>query len=79
MKKKGYRKKIFFWKIIKPMLVNKFVSSEKLILVENQKILMNDNEIPKTLHDFFSNTNRTLHIPKLNQSDPVSDKVNDPT
>ena len=34
-----------FWGALKPMLSNKFLSSEKLILVENQKILMTDIEI----------------------------------
>ena len=50
----------------------------KIVLVENKKILMTDIKITKMLSDFFSNTIKTVGIPKFNQSDPVSDKVNDP-
>ena len=35
--------------------------------------------LAKTLSDFFSQTIKTLRIPKFHQSDPVSAKVNDPT
>ena len=61
------------------MLPNKSVSSEKIILVENQNILMTENKIAKTLSDFFSNSIKTQDIPKFNQSDGVSDKVREPT
>ena len=61
------------------MLANQSTASDKIILVENQKILMADNQIVKTLNDFFSNTIKTLGISKSNQSDLISDKVNDPT
>ena len=47
------------------MLLNKSVSSKKIILVENQKILITENEIAKTLNDFFSNTIKTSGIPKF--------------
>ena len=40
---------------------------------------MNDNEIQRTLNDFFSFTIETLDIPKFNKSDQVSERVNDPT
>ena len=40
---------------------------------------MSDNKIENFLDDFFSNITKTLGIPKFNQSDPVSDKVNDST
>ena len=61
------------------MLPNKAISSKKIILVENQKILMTENQIATTLNDFFSNTIKTLGIPKCDQSDPVLDTVNDDT
>lgn len=64
---------------VKSMLSNKSVSSKKMILVESQKVLMNDNQLPKTLNNFFSNTITILGIPRFNQSDPFSDNVSDPT
>ena len=66
-------------KSVKPILANQSAAGDKIILVENQKILMTDNQIVKTLNDFFSNTIKTLGIPKSNQSDLISNKVNDPT
>ena len=37
------------------MLSNKLVSSEKIALVENGKIITDDKEILKVLNDIFSN------------------------
>ena len=33
-----------FWKVVKPLLSNKIMSSEKITLVEERKILKNDKE-----------------------------------
>ena len=41
--------------MIKPTLSTKFVNSEKITLVDNEKIIPNDQEIAKVLNDFFSN------------------------
>ena len=40
---------------------------------------MSEIQRAKTLNDFFSNTIKNLGIPKFDQSDPVSDNVNDDT
>ena len=53
-----------FWKTVKPMLSNKFVYSEKLTLVDNEKIIANDKEIANVLNDFFSNIIKTLNNPQ---------------
>ena len=37
------------------MLSNKFVTSEKIALVDNEKIITNDKEIAKVSNEFFSN------------------------
>ena len=36
------------------MLSNKFVNSEKITLIDNDKIITNDKEIAKVLNDIFS-------------------------
>ena len=41
-----------FWKTVKPMLSNKFVNSEKITLVDNERIIISDKEIAKVLNDF---------------------------
>ena len=63
-----YRK---FLKTVKPMLSNKFVNSEKITLIDNEKIITNDKEIAKVLHDFFSNIIKILNMPKKNHTDSI--------
>ena len=41
-------------------------------LTENQKMLMTDKEIAKTLHDFFSSIIKTLRTSRSDLSDPQS-------
>ena len=43
-----------FWKVVKPLLCNKIMSSKKIALVEGTKILKNDKETAKVLNNFFS-------------------------
>ena len=43
-----------FWKVVKPLLSNKIMSSEKITLVAGTKILKNDKETAKVLNNFFS-------------------------
>ena len=38
-----------FWKVVKPLLSNKIMSSEKITLVEGTKISKNDKETAKVL------------------------------
>ena len=40
-------------KTVKPILLNKLVSSEETTLVENEKIVTNDKEIAKVLINLF--------------------------
>ena len=68
-----------FWKIVKPMLSNKFVNNEKITLVDNEKIITNDKEIAKVLNDFFSNIIKTLNIPKKDHTYSIVENVRDPT
>ena len=42
-----------FWKVVKPVLCNKIMSSENITLVEGTKILKNDQETVKVLNNFL--------------------------
>ena len=53
------------------MLSNKFLNSEKITLVDNEKIITNDKEIAKLLNDLFSNIIKTLNIPQKNHCDSI--------
>ena len=66
-----------FCKTVKPMLSNKFVNSEKITLVDNEKIINNDQKIAKALNDFFSNMIKNLNIPKKNHTDSIVENVRD--
>ena len=48
---------------VKPILSIKFVNSEKITLIDSEKIIINDKEIAKVLYDFFSNIIKTLNMP----------------
>ena len=51
-----------FWKVVKPILSNKIMSSENITLVEGIKILKNDKETAKILNNFFSTIFQNLKI-----------------
>ena len=59
------------------MLSNKFVNSERITLVDNDKIITNDKEIAKVLSDFFSNIIKTLNIPQKNYTDLIIENARD--
>ena len=67
-----------FWKVVKPCLSNKVVSSEKITLIEGDKIIKNDRATVKVFNDFFSNIIKNLNIPQFNPGDPICGKIIDP-
>ena len=48
---------------VKPFLSDKIKSRETITLVNNENIQSNENKVPKTFNDFFSNIVRNLKIP----------------
>ena len=55
-----------FWGVVKPLLSNKVVYNERIILVEDGKIMENDKNTASILKEFFSNIITTLGIPQYN-------------
>ena len=53
-----------FWKVVKTLLSNKIMSSEKITLVEGTKISKNDKETAKVFNNFFSIIIQNLKIPQ---------------
>ena len=68
----------YFWKVVKPLLSNKVMSSEKITLVEGTKILKNDKETAKVLNNYFSTITQNLKIPQCKEQDPISTSISDP-
>ena len=52
-----------FWKTVKPLLSNKFKSSDKITLTEHDSIITDNEEIAETLNDYFINITDSLKIP----------------
>ena len=67
-----------FWSVVKPLLSNKVVSNEKIILVENDKIVENDKKSATVLNRFFSNIIKSLGIPQYKDAEPVGRNISDP-
>ena len=67
-----------FWSVVKPLLSNKVVSNEKITLIENNNIIENDEKTATVLNNFFSNVITSLNIPQYNETEPVSQNINDP-
>ena len=67
-----------FWSIVKPLLSNKVVANEKITLIENNNIIENDEKTATVLSNFFSNVITSLSILQYNETEPVSQNINDP-
>ena len=67
-----------FWSVVKPLLSNKVVSNEKIIIVENDKIIENGKQSATVLNNFFSNIIKSLGIPQYKDAEPVGQSISDP-
>ena len=66
-----------FWGVVKPVLLNKVVSNEKITLVERDNIVENDKKTANVFNDFFSNIITNLGIPHYIEGEPVSQNIDD--
>ena len=57
-----------FWKTVKPFFSERDAINKKIILVENDEIITNDEEIAEIMNNFFSNV-----VPRLNLKEFNSD------
>ena len=44
-----------FWKTVKPFLSDKLTSTQKIILIDNDKIVKSNDDAARLLNTFFSN------------------------
>ena len=69
-----------FWKKLKPLFSNSMVN-EKIVLIENDKIIRDDKDISQYFNEYFANITDTLNIPKFPAppvhltGDPVLDAI----
>ena len=67
-----------FWKTVKPLLSDKVTSTQKIILIDNDKIVKNDDETARVLNTFFSNIVKDLKIPNYNNSNSLAENIQKP-
>ena len=67
-----------FWSVVKALLSNKVVYNERITLVEDDKIIENDEDTASILNEFFSDIVETLGIPQYDETEPVSHNIGDP-
>jgi predicted transport protein len=51
-----------FWKTVQPFFGNKGGSREKIVLVENEQVINNDQEVAQTFNDYFDGVVKSLGI-----------------
>ena len=59
-----------FWITVKPFLSDKVTSTQKIALIDNDKIVKDDDDTA-VLNTFFSNIVSDLNITDYNNSDPL--------
>ena len=64
-----------FWKIVKPFLSNKAISSEKITIIDEVELVTDEQKVANTLNDFFSSIVTSLNLPESQNADPFSDNI----
>ena len=58
----------YFWKTIKPNFIDKILRDEKIIFVEDDKVITAEADLAKISKDHFENILESLHIERLVKS-----------
>ena len=62
-----------FWKTVKPLFSEKKMISNKITLLEGDKVITADAEVAKTMKSFFSNVTKKLDIQGFSTNDFIYD------
>ena len=68
-----------FWRAIKPLFSNKTKSNGKITLVEDERVTTQDEQNAELLNIFFSNAVKFLKISRLSNTNPLAERLSDPT
>ena len=63
----------------KPLFSDKTKSNEKITLVKDETGTTQDKQNAKLLNLFFSNAVKNLQIPRFSNTDPLAERLSDPT
>ena len=64
-----------FWKTVKPFLSDELTSTQKITLIDNDKIVKRDDDTARVLNTFFSNIVSDLKIPDYNSCNPLAENI----
>ena len=67
-----------FWKIVKLFVSDKLLSTQKITLIDNNKIVKNDDDTARVLNTFFSNIVSDLKIPDYNNYNLLAENIQEP-
>ena len=67
-----------FWKTIKPFLLDKVRSANKMTLLDKDEIIMDDYNTTKVLNIFFSKVVSNLDIEQYSNCKPLANNISDP-
>ena len=68
-----------FWRTVKPLFSDKTKSNEKITLVEDETVTTQDEQNAELLNLFFSNAVKNLKIPRFSNTNPLAERLSDPT
>ena len=67
-----------FWKNVHPLFSDKIKSQNKITLVENDRIIADDNELAQTFNSFLEDAVKKLKIDPCFEDKESTDGMNDP-
>ena len=67
-----------FWKTVKPILSDKGRSNSKITLIEDEKIISNDEEVAETLNNYFVTSTDSLGITENSDIISSTEGASDP-
>ena len=63
---------------MKPFLSDKLTSTQKITLIDNNKIVKSDDDTARVLNTFFSNIVSDFKIPDYNNCDQLAENIQEP-
>ena len=66
------------WKTVKPLFSNKLQSKNKIVLIEDETIISNDDEVAGTMNEFFVSVTDSLGINENSGYENATEGITDP-
>ena len=66
-----------FWKTVNLFVSDKVLSTERITLIENDKVINSDNETANVMNTFFSNIVFNLNVPEYHGCEGISENISD--